>query len=272
MVVKMADRRKTKGRANNQQTAEHPRRRRRRLSGFAYFLLVITILAVGGALSAIYFMRIDSIAVSGKTQYTAAQIIDASGIRPGQHIFLTDHAGAAAELCRKLPFIESAKVIYRPFTGIDIEVKPNTAVYDVAYKGGYAALDKNFKVLETSTDPSKFRGLPVISGTQLSDAVPGLRLSEKNLSQVMQAQAIINGLKKNQIDKITDINVADDFELRANYDGRIDILIGTSSDLSFKLKFAAYLLKNKSNISDDDKGLLDVSQSAQSNKASFIPS
>jgi hypothetical protein len=88
----------------------------------------------------------------------------------------------------------------------------------------------------------------------------------------MQAAEILSGFKSNQINKITSINVSNDYEIKANFDGRIDILIGTTSDLSNKLKFAAYLLKNKDDISDSDKGLLDVSQSAQSNKVSFIPS
>ena len=88
----------------------------------------------------------------------------------------------------------------------------------------------------------------------------------------MQAKEILLGFRNNKIEKITSVNIANAYELKVNYDGRVDILIGTQSDLAYKLKFAASLLKNKDYISDTDKGVLDVSQSAQSNRVSFVPS
>jgi cell division protein FtsQ len=274
MAIKMTNSENVKNQKNlnNRQAVSHPRRKRRRLSAFAYFLVIFTVFAMSGILAAVYFLKIDKIGVSGKTQYSQEQIISASGLKLGESVFFTDRGRASRVICERLPFIESAAIHYDLFTGFTIETKADAAVYEIKYKDGYAALDEDYKVLMISVDPNKSGSLPIIDGIGLNVPVAGLTLSEKDKRQVMQAAEILSGFKSNQINKITSINVSNDYEIKANFDGRIDILIGTTSDLSNKLKFAAYLLKNKDDISDSDKGLLDVSQSAQSNKVSFIPS
>lgn len=263
---------KNKKNLNNRQAVSHPRRKRRRLSVFAYFLVIFTVFAMSGILAAVYFLKIDKISVSGKTLYSQQQIISASGLKLRESVIFIDRGRASREICKRLPFIESASIHYDLSNGFTIETKADAAVYEIKYKDGYAALDKDYKVLIISVDPNKSGSLPIIDGIGLNVPVAGLTLSEKDKRQVMQAGEILSGFKSNQINKITCINVSNDYEIKANFDGRIDILIGTTSDLSNKLKFAASLLKNKDDISDSDKGLLDVSQSAQSNKVSFIPS
>jgi len=256
----------------SRQAAKRPRKKRRRLSAFGCALIVFFIIAVLGTFSAVFLIRIDTIAVSGETIYPTAQIISASGLKVGERMLLANRGTAASEICKKLPYVGQAQVLYRPFTGIEIRVSRNTVAYDIKFSGGYAAVDKNMEILETAKDSSKFGGIPVIEGVRLGAAVPGDRIPQDGRQQVLQAQAIMSGLKANNVNKIVSVDVTDSLQLHANYDGRIDILIGTSSDLSYKLRFAAYLLSDKNDISDTDRGLLDVSQSAEDNKVSFIPS
>jgi len=257
---------------SNHKNSAHPRRKRRRLSGFAYFLITFCVLVAAGVFAAGYFLKVETIEVTGKTSYTKEQIISASGIKKGENAFFTDRNGAARKICEKLPLVVSAKIHYNLFKGIVIETAPDTVAYEIKVKNGYASLDKNFKILEVSSSTPVSESLPLIEGLEISNPTPGQTLTHNDKEKLAQAAKILGEFKSNKIKGITGINISNDYEIKANYAGRIDILIGTDSDISYKLKFAAYLLKNKEDISDSDKGLLDVSQSAQSNKVSFIPS
>jgi cell division septal protein FtsQ len=266
------DQTKDQKNAKANQNGKRRRRKRRRLSAFACFLIGFVVLAAVGVSLCVYFLKIDKITTAGKTSYTQEQIVSASGLKMGDSAFLINRGRAAAAICSKLPYIGSAKICYNPLTGVTIEVKPDTAEFHVKCADGYAELDKDCKILEIVKDSAKFSSLTVINGIDAKKYSAGVKLPAKNVAQLLKVEQILSELKKNQISKITSIDVSNEYEIKANYDKRVDILIGTSSDLSYKMKFAAALLKNKNDISDTDKGLLDVSQSAQNDKVSFIPS
>ena len=252
--------------------ADRPRKKRRRLSAFAYFLILLTVLLAGGAVGAICFLKVDTLTVSGKTAYTQEQILQASGLKTGGSVLFIDRKSASCRICESLPYIAAAEIRYIPFTGIQIRVKADAAAYEVRLKDGYAQINRNFKVLKISAQQESADKLPLINGVALGKPAAGHTLSANDRARVTQAAEILDGFKSNRVSGIVSVDVSDTYEIRANYDGRIDILIGTPADLGYKLRFAASLLKNKNDISDTDKGLLDVSQSAQSNRVSFIPS
>lgn len=248
------------------------RRKRRHLSAFAWFLIIFVFLSASGVCACVYFLKIDRITVSGKTVYTREQIVSAAGIKVGDRALLINRSRGEKSICSKLPYVLSAKICYNPLTGVSVAVKPDSAALCIKYSGGLACLDTSGKVLETSTDQAKFSSLPVVSGLTMKSIVLGAKLSGKSADQAALAEKIINEFKKNKVTGITGIDLSNDYEIKANYKSRIDILIGTSADLSYKIKFTAALLNNKNDIKDTDKGLLDASQSAQNNKVNFIPS
>lgn len=250
--------------------ARRPRRRRRKLSAFARCLIVAAAVAVVGAFGLWRLLRVSSVTVEGGSDYTAAQVAAASGVKTGMPLFAVDTALAARKVCAALPMVGTARVRYRLPTGLVIAVTKNTAAYVAAGKQGVAVMDKHWKVLAVEKDASKYPSLPLIKGVAFGTLAPGQSVTGAPLAQLEQAAAILKQLASSRIGKISAVDLSSSYQLSAIYDGRVTILLGTASDISYKLKFASGLLASK--IGATERGTLDVSQSAQSNRASFIPS
>lgn len=251
--------------------ARQPRRRkRRRLSPFAYFCVFLLVILAGGFFAVFRFVRVSGVEVIGNTGYNAGQVAQASGIKTGMPLFTIDTRKTAQQIQVKLPMIREARIRHRLPTGIVIEVEKDKPAFVVAGSDGYVILDDADKVLEIAKDTASYASMPVIRGVTLKSAVPGARIDDAAAGQVKEAQTIIGSLKAYKIQKINSIDVTSNYQLSAEYDNRVHILLGTSSDLPVKIQFAANLLQSQ--ISATDKGELDVSRCAQSNRASFTPS
>lgn len=247
------------------------KRRRRLPKAFAAVIIVMIILAAGFAATA-YFLKIGGIAVKGKCVYTSAQITEASGLRTGDRLVTADRAAAIRRISVELPYILSAKIKYVPPDGLTIEVTPDTACICVKTDAGYTALDAAGKVLGTEKDKTKFADAVETSGVDVKGVLQGHYLSGAALKKALTACEISSLFRKYKVTGVTSVDVTNLYEIKANYSGRVNVLIGTSSDLDLKIRFAADLLTGKDKINETDKGELDVSETAQTNKARFIPS
>ena len=56
---------------------------------------------------------------------------------------------------------------------------------------------------------------------------------------------------------VTSVTVADDMEMQFGYQGRIQVLVGTSNQLDYKIQFSAEILAHQ--LSASDRGTLDSS-------------
>lgn len=246
------------------------RRKRRKLSPLAYFCIFLLVLLAGGLFAVFRLVRVSGVEVAGNAGYSADQVVEASGIRAGTPLFPIDTQKAAEQICTKLPLVREVRIRHRLPTGLLIEVVKDNPAFVMAGSGGYVILDDAGKVLEIAKDTGKYAGMPVIQGVALKSAAPGAGIDAAASGQMREARSIIACLKKYKVQKINAVDVSSNYQLTAEYDGRIHILLGTSSDLPAKVEFAANLLRNQ--ISATDKGELDVSQCARSNRASFTPS
>lgn len=258
---------------NGTVTAAAPKRRRRkkrRLSPFARGLILLLIVLAGVGAGGWRLLRVGRITVTGDAGYTASQVVTASGLHAGMPLFAVSGRKAGQKICAALPMVASAQVCYRPFTDVTIAVTKDTLAYVASTKDGVAALDKQWKVVAVAKDASQYASLPLIKGVSFGTVQAGRPITGTPLTQLKEAQTILAEIRSAKLDKITDLDVSNSYQLTAGYDGRITIVLGTSSDIPYKIKFAAGLLTSK--IGAAEKGTLDVSQSAQSNRASFIPS
>lgn len=250
--------------------ARRQRRRRRKLSPFARWSVAVVVAAAVGFLGLWRLLQVGSVTVEGSSDYTAAQVVSASGVKTGMPLFAVDTARAARKVCAALPMVGTARVRYSPPTGLVIAVTKNSAAYVASAGQGVAVLDKHWKVLAVEKDSSKYPTLPLIKGVAFGPVAVGRTVAGAPLSQLEQAREILKELTSSRLGKINAVDMSSTYQLTVSYDNRITILLGTASDIPYKLKFASGLLASQ--IGATEKGTLDVSQSAQSNRASFIPS
>ncbi|MDR3552940.1 MAG: FtsQ-type POTRA domain-containing protein [Clostridia bacterium] len=246
----------TKGRQSGK------RRGKRRRSPFLGIFIFILLAAAGAFVSVMIFFRVQNIEVRGTSKYSSRQIIEASGVADGRNLLSVNAEKTSAALCEKLPYIKSADIALRPLSTVIITVTKDTPCGALVSGDSYLLVDSQLKLLEIRQGAGKVKGLPLIRGFTAKSPVPGKKIVGGNQNTTDILVDIYGAFKDNKIDpaKVTEINVADSYELQLRYDNRINIVLGTGSYLSYKLKAAMYIINTQ--LAKTAKGKLDVSSEA----------
>lgn len=251
-------------------TRDYSRRRRRSnhsLTGIVVFVIAAGIFLL---LSTTVFFNVEHITVTGASNYTAQEIIDASGIVAGDNLVRTSTEKCAERIESKLVYIEHAKIT-RSF--------PNTMVIDVEACVPTAnffcddhilLISSGGKILEEIADPKA--GLLNFMGTApMPGLLPGDKfesIDEYKTSAIAKLMEYFNpGGSAEEIglrEKVTLIDVTERSSLSYTYDGRIVVNLGSVNDIDYKINFSNEIISN--NIGERTEGMLRIlsdSQSAQ---------
>ena len=149
-----------------------------------------------------------------------------------------------------------------------IEVTEETVSGAIEYKGKYAVVSANGKVLELAEKmPEK---CTAIKGLSLSKAEVGKAVVYADASQKETFQELSAAIKANQFDKITEMDFSNPYKIQIVNDGRIIMNLGLSSDLDYKLRFAKGIF-DEGKIKDNERGTLNLSVVVEENNAFFDP-
>jgi cell division protein FtsQ len=238
------------------QLKQRKRRKHRRLT-FMLVFFVFMLVTIGTVVSIIVFFKVDKLEVQGKTIYSNEQIISISGIKKGQNLLGINKKAAVFAICNKLPYIKSADIELQPLSTVIIRIVQDEPISIAENNKQFIIFDKNMKVLEVLQNDNK-RNLTLIKGLNIKSNEVGNPLQAAS-QQLKLLTSFYNAVEKNNFDKskINSFDITDEYQLIIRYDNRIDVLIGSETNIDFKLKMAKYLLTN--NIGKTEKGKLDVS-------------
>ena len=254
-----------KGREKRRAAASRKARRRKHL--LLIFYLVTFLIAIGAAvvLSITVLFRIDTIQVTGQSRYTEQEIVQMSGIKVGENLFLADTATAKQQIEEKLPYIGRAKVSRRLPAKILITVEEAEISGAVEYGGGYAIVSPEGKVLEiTSAIPE---GYSLIEGLDLKSADLGKKIVYEDPEKQEMFTELAQSLAEHGIAPITRMDLTNLYDIVVEYDGRITMEFGLPSDIDFKVRFAKTILSEPDMA--EAQGVLDLSYCKESNRANF---
>ena len=257
-------------------------RNRRRLLGI---LGVLAVLALGTIISINLLFKVTSFRVETFDRttpadtgiYTEEEIIAALGIEQGSSLFGFSTTEKTIQLQSRFPYLDNVQVdIQLPGTVV-IKVRPATERFTCMYSGGWMILSDSLKILRT--DVSQPEGLTVLSCTLQPDFSPEpgqivvpvsynslLQGEEATLetAQVSAANVLDQMLEEMEAqglsDGVTALNIADLSNLSFTYQNRIQVLLGNSNRLDYKIRLASVaILDPDKGLSASDKGTLDVS-------------
>lgn len=240
---------------NGQARPRRARRRKRKLSRLSYALLFLTLVLAAAAIAASVLLKVDTLAVSGKTRYTAGQVEQASGIETGQNLLRVDTSSAALRIETALPYIKKAAVTLCPDGTVRIRVQEESPAYCFLENGAYLFTDEAFKVLETRGTAAS--GIPVVTGAKFSSALPGHAAAFEDAAKSAALASLREAVAASGL-TVTAMDISNDYELSVVAEGRIKILLGTGMDLSSKLENAAGIIRLK--LPKPNKGTLDASE------------
>lgn len=247
-------------------------RKKRRRSSYLLLYIFIGLVAaiVLTVLSLTVFFPINTVAVEGKTQYTAQEITDSARVPMGGNLFTADLSQIEENITRDLPYIASVE-IKRSFP-TKIVLKVTAAKEYVQFESGdkYYLSDIDGKCLKIADKPQV--DVPIIRGCKLKDSKAGKSVLQASgiADDFAAITNIIDGGKAKKM-TFTVISASDKQSIWATYNDKIVLLFGSENNLEEKLDYAEYVLKERSD--NDETGTLNLSRIPNSkNQVSFIPS
>ncbi len=253
-----------------------PKRRRGSVRKYTlYYVLVFLVIAlVGITLSLTVFFKIENIGVTGNTVYKDADLIETTGIQAGDNLLRMRPRRLARILREQYPYIESAE-IHRSLPDtvtIRVKIAEERAVLRDASTGKYAVLSREGRALRA--------GLPacpvsLIEADGFSVAADAGTDEEGNLlTEPLAEGGILTSAEKARFAALLEIldaldseglsgdidviDLRDMLEIRLLYRGRVSVLLGSSEDLEYKIRFAKACIGKE--VTDGTVGSLDVSR------------
>lgn len=266
---------------------ERQREKQKRLRIF-YPILVLFVLAVGLVLSFTVFFHLNKVEVRGYSIYSENEVVSVSGVKDGDNLFLINRGKVKEHITEKLPYIGDVSVKLALPNKLIITVFETSVCCAVDNKSEYVLLNENGKVLGTassideiykdavleggkvleSEEPEKPQGKPkyvlahkdfvVLKGTKVKQATPGQTVQfnkEKTLSVYTD---IMNLFIENEITGITELNLSDVYNIVMKYENRIDVKVGSITNLKDKMAFAAEVIKDQDKVGPNAEGIIDL--------------
>lgn len=236
------------------------RQRRNRIVGL--FLLVATMILVTVILSLTVFFKIGKIEVKNNVLYTVQQVERMIDFKINDNMFTIGKKKQEESISSKLPYVKSAKITYKLPGTVVITVTETTAKYSYQSGETFYLLDEDLIVLEGNVAqvPEDVMSIEEIAIKSLDI---GKRATFDTEKIDKQMEIIANALKKTDLDKITAIKPINETTNFVVYDGRIDVKLGSLTNIDYKLNLAKTAIDKENEKIPDAKGTLDVTVDKQ---------
>lgn len=230
--------------------------------GIIVFLIAAAIFLL---LSTTVFFNVEHITVEGASNYTAEEIIEASGIRAGDNLVRTSTDKCAEQIESRLVYIEKAKVT-RAFPNtmvINVEASVPAANficddYTLLISGGGKVLDK--------LQEQKAGLLNFVGTDPMPELIPGAQFQSEDEHKDNAVKKLMEYFSENDSEHVTLVDVTDRSEISYTYDGRITVRLGSINDIDYKMSFSEEIIRTK--IGEKTEGILTIL--SDSTGASFL--
>lgn len=231
------------------------RKKRKKSALFAplTFLLVCVALVFGMSV----FFRVQDIQVVGTLNYTPEEIIEASGIGPGDNLLFINKPGAAARIYSRLPMVEKADVASVMPNRIVITVEESTAVAYVDWMGTNWVLTGNCKLLQTAT-PEELGGLiQVLSVTPVDpESGKAMVVAEEDNLKLTYLQDLLSAIEDlGMTGDVRDLDMSNAANPTFQYLGRFTVRMGSNNNSEYKLR---KLLAAVAQLGADETGTINL--------------
>ena len=230
--------------------------------GFVVFLFAAAIFLL---LSTTVFFNVEHITVEGASNYTAEEIIEASGIKAGDNLVRTSTDKCGSEIENRLVYIEKAKVTRSFPNTMVITVEASVPAANFICDNYTLLISSKGKVLDKIQEQKA--GLLNFVGTDPSpELIPGAQFQSADEHKDAAVNKLMEYFSENDSEHITMVDVSDRSELSYTYDNRITVRLGSINDIDYKISFSEEIIKTK--IGEKTEGILTIL--SDSTGASFL--
>ncbi|MBR2132842.1 MAG: FtsQ-type POTRA domain-containing protein [Oscillospiraceae bacterium] len=218
--------------------ANKRKRRRRRNRGHAGTLLrlisvVLSAVVIVAALT--LFFKVEQVVVSGQMRYTEEEIVEISGVLPGDNLILLDKYMIARNIYTELPYITDV-VVNRSFPDtLVLEVTETRGAFAVDSGGVWWLVSDGGKLLEAVSDERAQESI-VLRGVTMPEAAVGayVKFDENGNLTTQRLLDIASTLsERGMLEKANYLDTSDPRKLVMGYDNRFAVEMFYDADLEF---------------------------------------
>lgn len=226
--------------------ARRPSRRRELHTGVIGRLLIMVAVVVAIVLGVAIFFRIRTVEVQGNSIYSWEQVANASGISPGDNLFMLNREAVAGSIQAQLPYVQKVSVgrILPDTVVIQVEESQIAGLVE-ADVGGKWYINTEGRVLGSSID--NFTGQVVemqgftLVNPQTGDAAVATEGQEAAMAAALEIVGAMEGT--GLMEKITTINVEKTYDIELLCGEQYQILLGGTDELPYKIQYLQAVLE-----------------------------
>lgn len=243
-------------------------KRRRRKGRFSFLLRFFGFLIAAGAVIAALtlFFKMDHIIVSGSERYTEQEVLDVSGLRLGDNLYLMNKYAVKEKIFAQLPYVEEVSINRKLPDTLLIEVRECGAAAGVEDGGGVWLISDRGKLLEPAGAPPA--GCPRVTGGTLIEpvATAPMDFGEDASYRALALLTLLRASAERGVrGYIGAIDISDDTALTFTYLGRFTVKLPWTADIGYKLESLNAVVDY---LEGNETGTIDLMTEG---KASFIP-
>ncbi len=232
----------------------NPRNKVRRRSAWAGPLALVLLFLMAMLVISLFF-RVSVIEVVNASEYTDAEIIQASGIDKGANLFVVDRVKAASMIFSDRPFMDTVSIRRQIPGKIIIQAEGSAPVVYLSLDEEYWLLDRRGKMLGTVTQ-TEAEKYPEIRNLEPITAIAGTEMMVEGADEARLAYMteLLTPLKaEGMLPYIQWIDLKNTANPSLRLDGRILVYLGEMSDTAYKV---ALLRDVTEKLSREDTGTL----------------
>ena len=247
--------------------SKYNRKRTRGRFSFLYKLLTFVVICGAISVALTLFFKIETMSVSGSVRYRQEEIIEASGIQPGDNMFLMNKFNAAGKITADLPYIESVQIRRQVPSTLQIQVTECTSPIAIKQDNSIWLISGTGKIVD-QLGISAWENYPQLTGVRLVDPAIGQPAAVAAEAENAQAQffTLLQQLEqKEMLADIQAIHMEDTSVIILRYLNRFDVVFSYGADFDYKLDYLRAVIER---LEINETGSIDMTQN---DKASFIP-
>ncbi len=184
------------------------------------------------------FMKIKTINCTGNEKISAEEIISSSNICFGNNIFRINK-GKAEDNIENISYIKNVSIDRRLPNSININVEECQVRAYIINNKDYIYIDETGKILEIANTPPKNQAA-IVEGIKLKNIKINEICEFKNKLQLGCLTSILSTTVNSRFNGlITNIDLTDLKKIKFVVNGNLDIIIGETDNLDYKINFMA---------------------------------
>ncbi len=219
-------------------------------------LLTFCIVVAAIVMSVTVFLKVAKIEVSGLTKYDPNDIIETSGIKLGDNMFIMNKFDIANRILQTYPYIEQIKIRRRLPDTFTFEITERTVAAYVQHEGNYWLIDEKGYLLEMTTDVESLK-IPKIVGIEVVGPYAGGELVLKDGAQLTPLREVLDAISSSEMsEKVVRVDLGMLYDIKIVYEDRFLVSLGDANELSRKIEMLRVVIEQ---LAEFDRGTINVS-------------